>query len=197
MEELSLAGERAGLSACDISILREKGWSVMKLATLQGCHDDVIAKVVEQCREQNENFMADELMMHDMVGFADLIARGIRCHEAKRGASDWMVEHILHGERERKKLLKRHEEEDVAKRVPHRGTAKRARWPTRLGKMLAGAGDDLALREQIEKKERDRWLGELRQIMSEARLPAVAWLIVKSLSTESERAGGPTPSGST
>ena len=174
MEELSLAGERAGLSSCDIAILRDKGWSVMKLATLQGSHDDVIEMVVKQCREHNENFMADEVMMHDMAGFADLIARGIRCYEAKRGASDWMVEHILHGEREKKKLLRRHEEEDVAKKVPYRGTAKRARWPTRLGKKLAGAGDDLALREQIEKKERDRWLGELRQIMSEARLPAVA-----------------------
>jgi lambda repressor-like predicted transcriptional regulator len=84
MEELGLVGERAGLSSCDIAILRERGWTVTKLATLQGCHDDVIELVVKQCQEQNENFMADEVMMHDMVGFADLVARGIRCYEATK-----------------------------------------------------------------------------------------------------------------
>ena len=173
MEELALAGDRAGLSSCDIAILRDKGWTVTKLATLKGCHDEIFTKVVEQCRELNDNFMADELMLNDMVNFADTIAKGIRCYEVKRGMADWMVAHLQQEMQERRKLLKRHEEEDVAKKVPSRGTAKRARWPTRLGKKLASVGDDVRLREQIEKKERERWLGELRVIMEEAKMPAL------------------------
>lgn len=51
------------------------------------------------------------------------------------------------------------------------GTAKRARWPTCLGKKLHIAGTDLALRELAKRKERDRWVAELRTIVKAAKLP--------------------------
>lgn len=60
---------------------------------------------------------------------------------------------------------------EVAERVKLVGTAKVTKWPTRLGKKLHLAGGDLALREQAEKSERDRWLAELRDIMKKAQLP--------------------------
>ena len=53
------------------------------------------------------------------------------------------------------------------------GTAKRYRWPTRLGRRLAAAGDNGREREEIEKDERRRWLEELRGIMRQAGAPVV------------------------
>ena len=51
------------------------------------------------------------------------------------------------------------------------GIAKVARWPTRLGKKLHLAGDDLALLELAERNERDRWTKEIREIVKAAKLP--------------------------
>lgn len=39
------------------------------------------------------------------------------------------------------------------------------KWPTRLQKRLADAGDSVLLRERAEMVERDRWLGELKGIL--------------------------------
>lgn len=56
-------------------------------------------------------------------------------------------------------------------KIPRQGQAKIAKWPTRLGKHLAVAGENAALRDQAERNERDRWLKELRNIMIVADLP--------------------------
>ena len=42
-----------------------------------------------------------------------------------------------------------------------------------IGEELAAVGDDVSLRERVERQERERWLKELRGIMDEAGLPAV------------------------
>ena len=62
------------------------------------------------------------------------------------------------------------------------GKAVPGRWPTRLSKKLAAAGDALITREQIEDKERDRWIAELSGIIVTARFPAASELEDKNQS---------------
>ena len=50
-----------------------------------------------------------------------------------------------------------------------------------VGRKLHLAGSDLALREQAEKSERERWLGELRALMKKADLPVTRWTAEDSL----------------
>lgn len=52
-----------------------------------------------------------------------------------------------------------------ANRFPKPGKATITKWPTRLQKRLADAGDSVLLRERAEMVERDRWLGELKGIL--------------------------------
>ena len=79
--------------------------------------------------------------------------------------------HIAHQRRVRRRTFDELVVDDVAARVALVGTAKIARWPTRLGKKLHLAGDDLALRELAERNERDRWTKEIRDIVRAAKLP--------------------------
>lgn len=62
--------------------------------------------------------------------------------------------------------------EQVMKMVPHRGKAKVVKWPTRLGKLMAVAGEKVNLRQQGEGTERGRWIEELKTLFREVGLPA-------------------------
>ena len=72
-----------------------------------------------------------------------------------------------------KEERKQSEREMALKTIVRKGKAKMVKWPTRLGKLLAVAGDNAQLRQTAEETERLRWIEELRKIMVEANLPAV------------------------
>ena len=93
MDELLAAGERAGLPQPDVAVLRKLGWSVTNLATLKGGTMEVFATVVEKAKEANDGFVADEVMVSDMAAFCELMAVGIRNHDAKHGPPAWLEAH--------------------------------------------------------------------------------------------------------
>ena len=68
-------------------------------------------------------------------------------------------------------MLDGYRKESEMKAIPALGTAVRTRWPTRLSKKLSGLGEDATLREEAERRERERWLTELRKLLEEAGLP--------------------------
>lgn len=56
--------------------------------------------------------------------------------------------------------------------VPLKGSAEVKRWPARLQRKLAQAGEGAALRSSVEKTERNRWIQEQKRPLEEASSPA-------------------------
>jgi hypothetical protein len=54
-----------------------------------------------------------------------------------------------------------------------RGAARVSRWPTRLARKLAAAGDCLEMRDKVEDRERGRWVEALYLLLVRAQFPAV------------------------
>eukprot|EP00913_Durusdinium_trenchii_P008635 g8109.t1 len=112
--------------------------------------------MVWKAQEVDESFDIDREMLVDLVKRAGVRAENMHLWDAKRGAQDLLDAHVAHQRQTRRKTFDELVEADTTARVEMVGTAKRARWPTRLGKKLHIAGTDLALRELAERKERDR-----------------------------------------
>lgn len=170
-QELCLCGVMAGLTDPDVTTLAELGWSATKLATLRGCREQVLLEVLNSARRKRESFQADERVMGEMIEQCDKRSQNIHRADAGRGSHDLLEAHLQHQREKRRRAFSDLEEAELVEKVVMVGTAKRVKWPTRLGRKLHMAGSDLALREQAEKAERDRWLGELRIIMRDAKLP--------------------------
>ena len=137
---------------------QSSGWTATKLATLRGCLEKVLEEV-------------DPKVMREMIEQCDKRSVNIHRADAGRGSQDLLEAHLQHQREKRRRAFSDLEEAELVEKVAMVGTAKRVKWPTRLGRKLHLAGSDLALRELAEKTERDRWLGELRNIMKEAKLP--------------------------
>lgn len=127
--------------------------------------------MVWKAQEVDESFDIDREMLVDLVKRAGVRAENMHLWDAKRGAQDLLDAHVAHQRQTRRKTFDELVEADTTARVEMVGTAKRARWPTRLGKKLHIAGTDLALRELAERKERDRWIEEIWSTVKAAKLP--------------------------
>ena len=170
-DELALVGSLAGLSQWEIGVVEKAGWSVTRLATLDGCERSVLDAMVWRIQEVEESFAPRREVLEDLVKRADSRAKTIRLVEAKRGAQDLMDAHIAHQRAVRRRAFENVVQDDVSARVELVGSAKRSRWPTRLSMKLHIASSDVALRELAEKQERDRWVKEIKDIVKKAGLP--------------------------
>ena len=171
MQELCLCGSLAGLTEPDLETLAALGWTATKLGTLKGCRLQVLQSVLVAARRKKESFQAELADLQELVSQCDKRSANIHRADASRGSQELLEAHLEDQREKRRRVLGSLEEQEVADRIKMVGTAKVSKWPTRLGKKLHLAGGDLALREQAEKSERDRWLGELRTIIQKAKLP--------------------------
>ena len=167
-QDLFLCGSLAGWTDPDLNILAEMGWSTTKLATLKGCEEKILDCILVSARKKKETFGQDTSGLRDLVTQCDNRSANIHRADAGRGSQDLLEAHLEHQRQKRRKVLEGLEGQEIAERIKMVGQAKIFKWPTRLGKKLHLAGSDLALREQAERSERERWLGELRVLMKKA-----------------------------
>ena len=172
MEDLRHLFRCAGLGEQCAEALAAGGWSVARLGTLHGGGIGLRNALQAACRARVSGFDIDDADLVAVVQMAHGWSEAARKVEAKRGASSWLEAHERHEREVRRKLLQARELEDISEKVTAKGLAKRARWPSRLGKKIALAGDDIGLREAAERQERARWSKELKKILVEAKLPA-------------------------
>eukprot|EP00435_Cladocopium_sp_Y103_P009181 s2142_g2.t1 len=87
---------------------------------------------------------------------------------AHGGVTDAELSMVSRMERTKRKLdeIRKMKVEVVIAKVPKKGSAPRDQWPTRLSRKLAEAGDNLQLRARAEDQEREKWLGELRHVIT-------------------------------
>ena len=162
----------AGLKGWESDALRRSGWTVTRLATVQGCDPSVLDAIVWRVQEREEAFAVNREKMEDLVKRAASRAKTRHLVDAKRGSQELFEAHVAHQREMRRKTFEDVVDNDVDARVQMVGTAKRSRWPTRLSLKLHIASSDLAMRELAEKQERDRWVKELGDIIRDAGLPA-------------------------
>ena len=170
-DDLSLACSLAGLSSWQTSVLEKSGWTVTRLATLQDCGEDVLKAVIWHIQQKEDGFDVSREALAEVVRRAGSRAQTRHMIDAKRGAQDLLDAHVAHQRELRRRTFEEVVHEDVKTKVEMVGTARRARWPTRLSMKLHIASSDLALRELAEKQERDRWVKEIRDIVKSANLP--------------------------
>ena len=163
--------EISGVSRGDAGVLAVLGWNMARLGTLHGLGQEAIEDVLAKCHEADDSFGASLEELATVIKLSDELASAQRKTEAKRGADLWLQAHFDWEQAKRAKVQEGYLKESEMKAIPAVGSASRARWPTRLSKKLSSLGDDAALREAAERKERDRWLSELRTLLEEAGLP--------------------------
>ena len=91
--------------------------------------------------------------------------------EGSTNGSELLVQSAISNAQRKRNEMREVRRLDILATVPRKGTAVRTKWPTRLEKLKADAGCDIDLREKAEKKERDRWVASLREILIEAKTP--------------------------
>eukprot|EP00435_Cladocopium_sp_Y103_P061321 s228_g23.t1 len=173
MEELVALGSSAGVNDLEVAVLLKAGWSMSRLAAIEGLGPEVFETVVERCKQLSDSFVADADMIKSLAALAEKRVSVLRCIEAKRGSADLLEAHVSHQREVRSRVLDERVVEVMCEKVQSHGAAKRVKWPTRLGKSLHHAGEDMALREAAERRERERWIKELKHLLAEAKLPAM------------------------
>ena len=133
--------------------------------------DATLRAVWLKCIEADEDFHDDFDDFKNVVRLADQTSSALRVTEAKRGAAAWFQAHVQEEQAKKQRMRESMEKEAVKVAVPRRGTAARVRWPTKMERGLAAAGDVSGMREKIEKVERERWLRALHAQIMQAELP--------------------------
>lgn len=59
LAELTFCGSPAGLTAADLHVLVDRGWSIAKLATLCGCRELVLDRAVSSAMATSESFKSN------------------------------------------------------------------------------------------------------------------------------------------
>ena len=170
-DDLALACSLSGLSAWETDVLERAGWTVTRLATLEGCERSLLDALLWRIQQKEEEFTLDVKTLQEVIRRAAVRAHTRHQWDAKRGSQDLLDAHVAHQRSVRRRAFDEVIEQDVKQRVDMVGTAKRGRWPTRLSMKLHIASSDLAMRELAEKQERDRWVAEIKQIVQQANLP--------------------------
>ena len=157
------------LAAC----LEAKGWSISRLATLEGCEPEEIQFVLDGVVDDAEGELFQERDLRAMVTVCHRMAEISWQAEGSTNGAE-LLEASLQARNDANKAERKQAEKEMAmKAIVRKGKAKILKWPTRLGKLLAVAGDNAQLRQSAEESERLRWIEELRKILAEAKLPAV------------------------
>ena len=170
-DDMALVCSLAGLTAEETRAMERGGWTVTRLATLEGCEKEILEAVIWRVQQQLDTFDLEMGKLRDLVNRSSIRAKTRHAWDAKRGSQDLLDAHVAHQREVRRKVFGDLVSEDVKSRVELVGSAKRARWPTRLSMKLHIASSDLALRELAEKQERDRWIRDIRDIVKSAKLP--------------------------
>lgn len=148
------------------------GWNVTRLGSLVGEEGYVLEEIGDKLAEILGRLVAVRDLQALALG-AEASAKLIWKGEGRASGAGLLVISEMKKAEDALSVLRRMQREAIAKVVPAKGTAMVTRWPTRLEKRMAAAGDSLALRQGVEKSERNRWIDELRHLLYEAKLPAM------------------------
>eukprot|EP00434_Breviolum_minutum_P036054 symbB.v1.2.031930.t2/scaffold3763.1/size50786/1 len=148
------------------------GWTVTKLGSLVGEEGYVLEGICDQLSGLLGRAVAVRELQAIALG-AEASAKLLWKGEGRESGAALLVRSEMKKAEDSLNVLRRIQQESISKVVPSKGTAMVTRWPTRLEKRLSAAGDSLALRQGVEKAERNRWIDELRHLLWEARLPAM------------------------
>eukprot|EP00435_Cladocopium_sp_Y103_P027089 s207_g6.t1 len=146
--------------------LHEAGWTVTKLGAINGVTADVIDAIILGLEVINPDLKINRNDFDSLVEAADAAAACVWA--AHGGVTDAELAMVARMEKTKRKLdeIRKTKIEEVNSRVPRKGSAPRDQWPTRLGRKLAEAGDNLHMRAHAEDQEREKWLKELRHLIS-------------------------------
>ena len=165
----------AEVTKADVDVARGLvglGWTVTKLGSLVGEEGYVLEGICDQLSGLLGRAVAVRELQAIALG-AEASAKLLWKGEGRESGAALLVRSEMKKAEESLNALRRIQQEAISKVVPSKGTAMVTRWPTRLEKRLSAAGDSLALRQGVEKSERNRWIDELRHLLWEARLPAM------------------------
>lgn len=165
----------AEVTKADVDVARGLvglGWTVTKLGSLVGEEGYVLEGICDQLSGLLGRAVAVRELQAIALG-AEASAKLLWKGEGRESGAALLVRSEMKKAEESLNALRRIQQEAISKVVPSKGTAMVTRWPTRLEKRLSAAGDSLALRQGVEKSERNRWIDEVRHLLWEARLPAM------------------------
>ena len=152
-------------------VLEEAGWTLMRLATLEGAESQILDAVIDGIRQTHPDERFSWSDLQDLVYSSFEMAEVAWRAEGSTSGAELLEEGMRSRARAAAAERKKSDAAQVMKLVPRRGKAKMVRWPTRLGKLMAVAGENENLRQQAEEAERGRWIEELKVIFREAALP--------------------------
>ena len=166
----------SSLSGCPPEVgrvLEEIGWNVQRLGTLDDADEESIEAVATSVEEK----MRKPLDVAVLLALIEVAAKAAKVSwqaEGRSGDAELLVAHMVKEMEDKMNLHRRAAAEKLRQMVPRKGKAKVQRWPTRLHRRLNEAGDNQALRESVERNERNRWIKELKSILREAGAPVMA-----------------------
>ena len=165
MDLRSLAG-LVRVNGALASALHEAGWTVTKLGALNGVTADVVDAIVLGIEILNPDLKVNRTEFEELIEASGSAAQCIWAVHG--GVTDSELSMISRMEEKKRKLneLRKQKIEEINAKVPRKGMAPRDQWPTRLGKKLAEAGDNMQLRAAAEDQEREKWLKELRHLIT-------------------------------
>ena len=163
----------AGLVGCPPEVgsaLEGEGWNVQRLGTL---HDEDLS-VIDELTEGISKILKWRVNAQDV---ADLVLISHRAAEiawrveGRASGADLLVAHHTRDLQDKIEEIRQGRIRNLVGLVPAKGSAKLARWPTKLHKKLEAAGENQQLRDDAEKTERGRWIKELKELLVEAEVP--------------------------
>ena len=122
-----------------------------EVGSSQRGHSDVVDAIVLGIEILNPDLKVNRTEFEELIEAADSAAQCIWAVHG--GVTDSELSMISRMEKMKRKLgeLRKQKIEEINAKVPRKGTAPRDQWPTRLGKKLAEAGDNMQLRAAAEK----------------------------------------------
>ena len=149
-----------------------EGWTVTRLAALVGEEDWILGEICDRVSEKIEGTLTVRQLKAIALS-AEGAAKLIWKTEGSTSGAELLVASELKKAEERLSYVRSIQQELLSSVVPAKGSAKITRWPTRFEKRMNAAGDNLNLRNGVERAERERWIDELKHLLYEARLPSM------------------------
>lgn len=150
MEDLETFSGVLGLDQGLASILKSLNWTTTRLATLVDAESLIGQRLSREA-------------LVDMIHAAHTWAEMAWKVEGSANGSELLAQSAISRAQRKMNEMREVRRRDILAAVPRKGTAARAKWPTRLERIKADAGCDIDLREKAEKKERDRWVASLTE----------------------------------
>ena len=175
MDSLVTMARVALLDVALANALENFGWSTTKLASLQGEDEDVLDGLVMAVEDVHPGFKVDRNELVELIDAAQTTAETLWASGAGCDDADLAMQSRMSRLLERMNELRREKIQQINTRVPRKGLAPRATWPTKTAKRLALAGEDGRQREGVERSERDRWLKRLRELIREGGRGTDTW----------------------